>query len=167
MEVTLYICFMKKFLLLILFLTSLSSCQQENSNGDFKVNPLVENMYDRYVSAWSEADFETIVEEIYETPFLLFYQDTTIVYNSKNAVKSFLIKTFNQLETNNYGYSIRNDWEHYKVDDNLVVIEMNFTRFLKDSTIMGAKERKATYILRESDGKFKISGMIPHTSVAE
>ena len=157
---------MKNFLL-ILFLTSLYSCQQENSNEKFKVNPLVENMYDRYVSAWSESDFETIVKEIYETPFILFYQDTTIVYNSENEVKSFLINTFNQLETNNYGYSIRNDWEHYKVDDNLVIIEMNFTRFLRDSTVMGEKERYATYILRESDGKFKISGMIPHTSVSE
>ena len=157
---------MKNFLL-ILFLTSLYSCQQENSNEKFKVNPLVENMYDRYVGAWSESDFETIVKEIYETPFILFYQDTTIVYNSENEVKSFLINTFNQLETNNYGYSIRNDWEHYKVDDNLVIIEMNFTRFLKDSTVMGEKERYATYILRESDGKFKISGMIPHTSVSE
>ncbi len=33
---------------------------------------------------------------------------------------------------------------------------MNFTRFFKDSTIMGDKFRKATYILRKSEGKKKI-----------
>ena len=60
---------------------------------------------------------------------------------------SFLTNSFNTLEENNYGYSITNSWEHYKKDDNIVVIEMNFTRFLKDSTIMGAKNRTATYIL--------------------
>ena len=55
--------------------------------------------------------------------------------------------TFDELETNNYGYSIRNSWESYKMDDNLVIVEQNFTRFLKDSTIMGPEERTASYIL--------------------
>ncbi len=65
------------------------------------------------------------------------------------------------------GYSITNSWEHYKKDNNLVVIEMNFTRFLKDSTIMGAKNRTATYILRKKNDKFKISALIPHTPISD
>ena len=80
---------------------------------------------------------------------------------------SFLTNSFNTLEENNYGYSIANSWEHYKKDDNIVVIEMNFTRFLKDSTIMGAKNRTATYILRKKNDEFKISALIPHTPVSE
>ena len=48
-----------------------------------------------------------------------------------------------------------------------VVIEMNFTRFLKDSTIMGAKNRTATYILRKKNDKFKISALIPHTPISD
>ena len=55
---------------------------------------------------------------------------------------------------NNYGYSIRNSWENYKIDDNLVIVEQNFTRFLKDSSVMGPEERTASYILRKSEGKF-------------
>ena len=75
--------------------------------------------------------------------------------------------TFNELESNNYGYSIRNSWESYKIDDNLVIVEQNFTRFLKDSAIMGPEERTASYILRKSEGKFQISGMVPHTTIAK
>jgi hypothetical protein len=44
---------------------------------------------------------------------------------------------------------------------------MNFTRFLKDSTVMGAKNRTATYVLRKKNGGFKISALIPHTPVSE
>ena len=84
-----------------------------------------------------------------------------------NTFIYFLTNSFNTLEENNYGYSITNSWEHYKKDDNIVVIEMNFTRFLKDSTIMGAKNRTATYILRKKNDEFKISAMIPHTPVSE
>ena len=40
-------------------------------------------------------------------------------------------------------------------------------RFLKDSTVMGAKNRTATYVLRKKNGGFKISALIPHTPVSE
>ena len=53
------------------------------------------------------------------------------------------------------------------MDDNLVIVEQNFTRFLKDSSIMGPEERTASYILRKSAGKFQISGMVPHTTIAK
>ena len=46
-------------------------------------------------------------------------------------------------------------------------IPWNFTSFLKDSTIMGPEERTASYILRKSQGKFQISGMVPHTTIAK
>ena len=89
-----------------------------------------------------------------------------LIYITKEQIKSFLKVTFSELEKNNYGYSIRNQWEHYKVDNDLVAIEMNFTRFHKDSSIMGDNQRKASYILRKTNGAFKISGMIPHTNVS-
>jgi len=73
----------------------------------------VTQMYDQYISAFSKGDFQTIADEIYDIPFSLFLQDRTIVYNSKERVKSFLVNAFNELEKNNYGYSIRNHWEHY------------------------------------------------------
>ena len=44
---------------------------------------------------------------------------------------------------------------------------MNFTRFLKDGNIMGDEERKASYILKNIDGSFKIIALIPHSPVAE
>ena len=70
--------------------------------------------------------------------------------NNKEQLTSFLKNSFHTLEENNYGYSITNSWEHYKKDNNVVVIEMNFTRFLKDSTVMGAKNSSLNKILNEN-----------------
>jgi hypothetical protein len=153
---------MKRLIILSLLFIS---CQE--TSNDIVVDPGVEDMYLRYNKAWSDGDFETITNEIYSIPFSLYLQDSTVILSSSEDIKSFLVMTFNQLESNNYGYSIRNSWESYKIDDNLVIVEQNFTRFLKDSSIMGPKERTASYILRRSDGNFQISGMVPHTSIAE
>lgn len=143
------------------------SCENSSTKKTDKIPSEITTMYKKYVSAWSDADFTTITEEIYELPFSLYLNDTTIIYNTKEDLGLFLINSFNTLEENNYGYSITNSWEHYKRDDNIVVIEMNFTRFLKDSTLMGPKNRSATYVLRKKNGAFKISAMIPHTPVSE
>ena len=116
---------------------------------------------------WSEGDIETITNEIYSIPFSLYLQDSTRIFETKIDVKQFLIQTFRNLEANDYGYSIRNSWENYKIDNDLVILEQNFTRFLKDSTVMGPDKRTASYILRKKDGKFQISGMIPHTSISK
>ncbi len=153
---------MKKFLILSFIFIS---CQ--NISDEIIVDTDVEDMYLRYNKAWSEGDFETITNEIYSAPFSLYLQDSTIILNSPEDIKNFLIITFDELEMNNYGYSIRNSWESYKIDDNLVIVEQNFTRFLKDSTIMGPAERTASYILRKSNGKFQITGMVPHTTIAK
>ena len=132
---------MKNLIYILLVSLMFYSCKNSSTKKTFKIPSEITTMYSKYVSAWSDADFTTITEEIYELPFSLYLNDTTIIYNSKEELVSFLTNSFNTLEENNYGYSITNSWEHYKKDDNIVVIEMNFTRFLKDSTIMGAKNR--------------------------
>ena len=100
-------------------------------------------------------------------PFILYEQDQTAVFTTQDQVISFLKNTFNQLEANDYGYSVTNSFEHYKEDNNTIIIEMNFTRFLKDGNIMGDEERKASYILKNIDRSFKIVALIPHSPVAE
>ena len=131
------------------------------------INPLVNQLFTNYVKYWSDQDFNKISEEIYGLPFVLYVQDETTVFTAQDQVISFLKNTFNQLEANDYGYSVTNSFEHYKEDNNTIIIEMNFTRFLKDGNIMGDKERKASYILKNIDGSFKIVALIPHSPVAE
>ena len=131
------------------------------------INPLVNQLFTNYVKYWSDQDFNKISEEIYGLPFILYDQDETAVFTTQDQVISFLKSTFNQLEANDYGYSVTNSFEHYKEDNNTIIIEMNFTRFLKDGNIMGDKERKASYILKNIDGSFKIIALIPHSPVAE
>ena len=131
------------------------------------INPLVNQLFSTYVKYWSDQDFNKISEEIYGVPFTLYNQDEVTVFSTEDKVVSFLKNTFNQLEENNYGYSVTNSFEHYKEDDNIIIIEMNFTRFLKDGNIMGEEERKASYILKKIDGSFKIVALIPHSPIAE
>ena len=154
---------MKKLILLLLFIP-LVSCDLKS---DIKVDNSIELTFSNYVEYWSEGDFDKIVNEIYGVPFILYVQDSTIVMNTEREVKDFLISAFETLDSNNYGYSIRNKWEHFKSDKNLSIIEMNFTRYLKDSTIMGPNQRSASYILRQYNGSHKIVGMIPHTPISE
>ena len=131
------------------------------------INPLVNQLFSNYVKYWSDQDINKISEEIYGLPFILYEQDQTAVFTTQDQVISFLKNTFNQLEANDYGYSVTNSFEHYKEDNNTIIIEMNFTRFLKDGNIMGDEERKASYILKNIDRSFKIVALIPHSPLAE
>ena len=131
------------------------------------INPLVNQLFSNYVKHWSDQDINKISEEIYGLPFTLYNQDEILVFSTQDQVVSFLTNTFNQLEKNNYGYSVTNSFEHYKEDNNIIIIEMNFTRFLKDGSIMGEKEREASYILKNIDGGYKIVALIPHAPISE
>ena len=76
---------MKKLILLsLLFIGCISS------PSDITVDSEVEDMYFRYNKAWSDADFETITNEIYSVPFSLYLQDSTIVFNNSYEVNSFV-----------------------------------------------------------------------------
>ena len=57
------------------------------------------------------------------------------------------------------------NWGNYQSKNDMVIIEQNFTRFLKDSSVMKPRERTASYILRKQDNKFKIVALIPHSPV--
>ncbi len=131
------------------------------------INPLVNQLFSNYVKYWSDQNINKISEEIYGLPFTLYKQDEILVFSTQEQVISFLKNNFNQLEENNYGYSVTNSFEHYKEDNNIIIIEMNFTRFLKDGSIMGEKEREASYILKNIDGSYKIVALIPHTPLSE
>lgn len=153
-------------ILFFYFILIFTGCNKSVNSFSIEVDPLVNQMFNKYLDAWSNQEYERITNEVYDVPFSLYLQDSTKVFNTKNEIEIFLKSTFSELEKNNYGYSIRNKLEHYKEDNNLVLIEMNFTRFHKDSSIMGDTERTASYILRKTGKTYKISGMIPHTDVS-
>jgi len=149
------------FFISILFIFS---CDNKN---EIKVDSSIEQLFSDYVAYWSEADFEKIAIDIYDTPFVIYDNDSTTVMNTDDEIKQYLISTFQVLESNNYGYSIRNKWEYHKSQNNVSIVEMNFTRFLKDSTVMGELERSASYVLRKTDGRHKIVGIIPLSPISE
>ena len=98
---------------------------------------------------------------------VVYLQDTTIILNSKAEVKNYLISTFDELERNNYGFSLRNKWNYFRKEKNIAYVEMHYTRFLKDSSVMQPKDRYSAYILTKEENKFKISALIPFTPVAK
>ena len=150
-----------QFILLIV----ITSCKQiafSNAHSDQKIEELMNN----YVKAWSDGDIDKIAEDIYEAPLTIRYQDSVLVLGNKQRLKIFLSETFEDLENNNYGYSIINDWESKTLDENIVSLTMSYTRFLKDSSIMGEFNREASYILKKNNnGEYKIKSLIPKTPI--
>ena len=158
---------MKKLIFLFPLLILMVGCKNEVSKIHDQISPPKEVVafFETYNKLWSEGNFEYITSEIYDLPITLYLQDTIHYLKSPNEVKSFLTNTFNNLEANHYGFSKINKWENYREDEKYIIIEMNFTRFLQDSTIMGNQFRKATYILNKKNKGFKITAMIPHTII--
>ena len=158
---------MKKLIFLFPLLILIVGCKNEVSKTHDQISPSKEVVafFETYNKLWSEGNFEYIASEIYDLPMTLYLQDTIHYLKSPNEVKSFLMNTFNNLEANHYGFSKINKWENYREDKKYIIIEMNFTRFLQDSTIMGNQFRKATYILIKENKGFKITAMIPHTII--
>ena len=155
---------MKKIIFLILcFLSALAIAEESG----VKVDKDVEKFLTVYCEYWSDGDYKKIISEIYDTPFTLYNQDNTKVMKTEAEVEKFLVETFKSLEEKNYGHSIINRWESYKEDRDIILIEMNFTRFLKNGKVMGEDERTASYIIRKKDNGFRILAIIPHTTVAE
>ena len=155
---------MKKIIFLILCFLSAPAIAEESG---VKVDKDVEKFMTVYCEYWSDGDYKKIISEIYDTPFTLYNQDNTKIMKTEAEVEKFLVETFKSLEEKNYGHSIINGWESYKKDRDIILIEMNFTRFLKDGKVMGEDERTASYIIRKKDKGFKILAVIPHTTVAE
>ena len=109
---------MKKFLILFTIFIFLDCSQTQK----IQVPKEIEEFYSSYNKAWSNGDFNFISEEIYAVPFTLYLNDTTLIFFTKNEVKSFLQTTFDDLKANNYGYSIRNNWENYQSKNDMIII---------------------------------------------
>ena len=153
---------MKKFKYLIYLITFNLSAQ----------NPIIDEeiqqMFDKYVTYWSDGDYDRIASEVYTAPMSIYYQDgSTLILKNSIEIKNYLIATFEELERNNYGYSKRNGWQYFRRENNLAYIEMNYTRFLKDSTIMKPIDRKSAYVLKKVNENFKITALIPFTAIAK
>ena len=152
-----------KYLWLIIFVVS---CQ--NTKSVIEVPSEINNLFDNYNRAWSDGNVNEIVNNVYSVPFILYLADNVLVLNTENDIRDFLTNTFAQLEENEYGHSTFNRWEHVKVNEGVALVEQNFTRYLKDGSVMGASERTASYILRKHDDSgYKIFALIPHTPVSE
>ncbi len=158
---------MKKLIFLIPLLNLLFGCKTEVTKKQDQISPPKEVVafFETYNKLWSEGNFEYIASDIYDLPMTLYLQDTIHYLKSPDEVKKFLINTFNNLEANHYGFSKINKWENYREDGKYIITEMNFTRFLKDSTIMGNQFRKAFYILIKKNKELKIAAMMPHTII--
>lgn len=131
-----------------------------------RVDKDVQNFMTLYCEYWSDGNYKKIISEIYDTPFIHYKQDSTKVMKTEAEVEESLIETFKSLDEENYSHSIINRWESYKKDENIITMEMNFTRFSKDGKVMGEEERTASYIIRKKNKGYKILAVIPHIAVA-
>ena len=156
---------MFKKILYIFFIVVLNSCSKKEKLYFGETQSIIDNMFDDYFEAFSNKEFEKILDKYYDIPFIIYDQNNTIILNSRNELLSFLENASNQLDKINYGYSKTNFFEEFREDNNLIILEMNYTRYKKDGSVMGNKEMKATYVLRKSDKNYKVISLIPHSSI--
>tara|TARA_B000000437_G_scaffold16438_1_gene12140 strand:- start:55 stop:498 length:444 start_codon:yes stop_codon:yes gene_type:complete len=143
----------------------LNSCSKKEKLHISETQSMIDVMFDQYFDAFSNKEFEKILDKYYDTPFIIYDQNNTIILNNRNELLSFLENASNQLDKGNYGYSKTNFFEEFREDNNLIILEMNYTRYQKDGSVMGNKEMTATYVLRKSDENYKIISLIPHSSL--
>ena len=143
----------------------LNSCSKKEKLHISETQSMIDVMFDQYFEAFSNKEFEKILDKYYDTPFIIYDQNNTIILNNRNELLSFLENASNQLDKGNYGYSKTNFFEEFREDNNLVILEMNYTRYQKDGSVMGNKEMTATYVLRKSDENYKVISLIPHSSL--
>tara|TARA_B100000902_G_C27320041_1_gene923787 strand:+ start:5126 stop:5605 length:480 start_codon:yes stop_codon:yes gene_type:complete len=156
---------MLKKIIYIFFIVVLNSCSKKEKLYFGETQSIIDNMFDDYFEAFSNKEFEKILDKYYDIPFIIYDQNNTIILNSRNELLSFLENASNQLDKSNYGYSKTNFFEEFREDNNLIILEMNYTRYKKDGSVMGNKEMKATYVLRKSDKNYKVISLIPHSSI--
>ena len=156
---------MIKNILFIFFFVMLNSCSKKEKLHISETQSMIDVMFDQYFEAFSNKEFEKILDKYYDTPFIIYDQNNTIILNNRNELLSFLENASNQLDKVNYGYSKTNFFEEFREDNNLIILEMNYTRYQKDGSVMGNKEMTATYVLRKSDENYKIISLIPHSSL--
>ena len=156
---------MIKNILFIFFFVMLNSCSKKEKLHISETQSMIDVMFDQYFEAFSNKEFEKILDKYYDTPFIIYDQNNTIILNNRNELLSFLENASNQLDKGNYGYSKTNFFEEFREDNNLIILEMNYTRYQKDGSVMGNKEMTATYVLRKSDENYKIISLIPHSSL--
>ena len=156
---------MIKNILFIFFFVMLNSCSKKEKLHISETQSMIDVMFDQYFEAFSNKEFEKILDKYYDTPFIIYDQNNTIILNNRNELLSFLENAFIQLDKGNYGYSKTNFFEEFREDNNLIILEMNYTRYQKDGSVMGNKEMTATYVLRKSDENYKVISLIPHSSL--
>ena len=156
---------MIKNILFIFFFVMLNSCSKKEKLHISETQSMIDVMFDQYFEAFSNKEFEKILDKYYDIPFIIYDQNNTIILNNRNELLSFLENASNQLDKGNYGYSKTNFFEEFRKDNNLIILEMNYTRYKKDGSVMGNKEMTATYVLRKSDENYKVISLIPHSSL--
>ena len=154
---------MIKNILFIFFFVVLNSCSKKEKLNISETQSMIDDMFDEYFEAFSNKEFEKILDKYYDTPFIIYDQNNTIILNNRNELLSFLENASIQLDKGNYGYSKTNFFEEFREDNNLIILEMNYTRYKKDASVMGNKEMTATYVLRKSDENYKVISLIPHS----
>ena len=156
---------MIKNILFIFFFVVLNSCTKNEKLYICETQSMIDDMFDEYFEAFSNKEFEKILDKYYDIPFIIYDQNNTIILNNRNELLSFLENASNQLDKGNYGYSKTNFFEEFREDNNLIILEMNYTRYKKDGSVMGNKEMTATYVLRKSDENYKVISLMPHSSL--
>ena len=115
---------MIKNILFIFFFVVLNSCSKKEKLQISETQSMIDDMFDEYFEAFSNKEFEKILDKYYDIPFIIYDQNNTIILNNRNELFSFLENASNQLDKGNYGYSKTNFFEEFREDNNLIILQL-------------------------------------------
>ena len=143
-----------KFLFLVLFFSLFLASDQKEE---------IKNVLNDYNDAFGKADYSKIVS-FFDTPASFNLEEKTITACTKLKLRLIYWKIRGGLP-DYYSYSNWNEINIQLVDNNIAIVNANFSRYKEDGTRYDSGS--AQYHLRLIDGSWKIFSLTPYKTIKD
>ena len=121
----------------------------------------ITNVLENYNQAFGEADYSKIIK-LFDYPAVFNLKDKTIAANTRFKLRLIYKKIRGDLP-NYYSYSTWDGIKIQLIDDNIAIVNADFSRHKDDDSIFYSGS--AQYHLRLENDKWKIFSLTPYTAI--
>ena len=141
----------KTILLVFMFLSSVIAIERQD----------IVNVLNKYNEAFGEADYSKIVN-YFDYPTFFNLEDKTILASNRFKLKLIYKKIRGDLP-DYYSYSKWEKIDIQLIDDSIVIVNADFSRYKDDGTIYDSGA--AQYHMRLTNNEWKIFSLTPYTAI--
>lgn len=106
-------------------------------------------LFNDYISAWNNKDYERIGGEIYRTPVYIFDGKATSVFNSSGQIADLLRGVRADLDASGFSHSVLRHVGACELGDNLAFVTFHYSRFNHVGASVGEEVLSSAYIARK------------------